>query len=129
MSESEQVNVRQTRAIVALIEHATIGDAAAACEIGESTIRRWLASDEGFRKALRDATRRMVDGAMAHAPKAADEAVKVLESIANDAGAPHTARVAAARHLDARRLRFLDALDLRDEVEELKAVVAELRRG
>src|SRR3954469_10724751 len=116
MSGKEQLNIRQSRAIVALIEHATITDAAAACDIGESTIRRWLASDEEFRRALREATRRLLDHAIAHAPKAADDAVKTLEVIASDEKAPHTARVAASRYLDARRWRVADAIDLREEV-------------
>lgn len=129
MIEDRELNVRQMRVVVALIEYPTISDAASACDIGESTIRRWLAQDEGFRVALREASRRMVESAIAHVHKSADEAVRVLESIAADDKAPYTARVAAARYLDARRLRFLDALDLRDEVDELKRLILDLRRG
>jgi transposase len=129
--EDRQPNVRQMRVIVALIEHPTIADAAAACDIGESTIRRWLAEDETFREALRDATQRLLEHTLAHAPMAADKGVKVLEEIAASETAPANARVAAAKYLDARRLRLIEVGDLQHRVDELEELYRALntRRG
>jgi hypothetical protein len=127
--EDRQLNVRQTRAIAALIEHATITEAAAACDIGESTIRRWLADDEAFREALRDATQRLLEHTLAHAPIAADKAVKVLEEMIANEKAPANARVAAAKYLDARRLRLLEVGDLQHRVDELEELYKALNSG
>ncbi len=114
------LSARKVRAIAALIEHATVTDAAQACGIGESTLRRWLAGDEGFRTALHDATRRLLAHTVAHAPIAGAKAVKILEALAADESVPATARVAAARYLDQRDARLQDFGDFGRRLEELE---------
>ena len=63
MSENKRISHKQVKAIAALMEHNTITDAAKATGIGESTIRRWIATSAAFRDALRDAETRLIDEA------------------------------------------------------------------
>jgi hypothetical protein len=93
-NKSAGLKRRQGRAIVAMLEHATVTDAAAACGIGYSTINRWLADDEEFRAELREAETRASEAAFGRLAARASQAVETLER--NLSSGSHGVEVRAA---------------------------------
>lgn len=118
-SEIEGISPRQAALLAGLIEGKGIDAAAKAARIATRTAYRWAAS-EPFKRALRATTREITETVVARAHGLGDGALRVLESIASDATAPASARVAAARHLDSRRWRALEHGQLRREVDEVR---------
>ena len=89
------LNLRQERAIVALLQEATIGRAAKVAEVGERTLHYWMRQpvfSQAFRKARRDAFSQAVSMTQHYAPLA----VNTLAKIMADPDAPQHARVTAA---------------------------------
>jgi hypothetical protein len=78
MRESMTLSRRHRRAVAALIEHATVEDAAKAAGIGTSTLRRYLA-DERFRATLAEAQRRVIDESFGRLASRSELAVATLE--------------------------------------------------
>lgn len=74
----DKLTAAQHRALVALLSHATITDAARACGSGERTIRRWLSESEEFRREYLQRTATAADAATARLRNASDMAVDVL---------------------------------------------------
>ena len=84
------------RAIIALLHHKTVAEAANAVGIGETTLFRWL-HDSAFKDAYREAKYEVVQQALSQLQRTSSEAVRVLQNIMRDNKAsPHT-RVTAAR--------------------------------
>jgi transposase len=75
----EQLSRRQRAAIFALLEHPTTREAARVAGVGESTLRRWLVSDEAFRAALADAQHRATEAAFGRLASRSERAVETLE--------------------------------------------------
>ncbi|HXQ21994.1 MAG TPA: helix-turn-helix domain-containing protein [Candidatus Acidoferrales bacterium] len=118
-----ELTQRHQRAIAALLSEATITAAAKQCGCGERTLRRWL-SEADFRRAYREASRRVLDDAVARLRALTGEAVETL-------------RTAFAAQSDSVRVRaataILDAA-IKVETDDLGARVAALeaaakRRG
>src|SRR5262245_23578840 len=65
------------QAVVALLEHATIGRAAASVGIDESTMRQWLGR-AGFTHLYRRARRQLVEAALGRLQQAMAQAVDAL---------------------------------------------------
>ena len=55
---------RQVGAITALLGCRTLASAASAAHVGESSLRRWISSDEVFQEAYRQAQHEVVEQAM-----------------------------------------------------------------
>src|SRR5215813_95705 len=92
----EKLNRKQEQAIAALLSYPTIGEAARATGISESTLLRWLQQEE-FQTHYRDARREAIGQAIANLQKASSEAVKTLQDVMKDTTAPAPARVSAAK--------------------------------
>jgi hypothetical protein len=86
---------------------------------------------EPFREGLREAQRGALDLAIARAQVIADGAVATLEAIHKDESQPATARVAAARALDARRWKAAELGDVTERLDELEQLhrAAQRERG
>lgn len=106
-------------AIVALLAEPTIGKAAVAAGVSESTLYNWL-EDPSFQARYRDARRQVLEQAVSQLQRAAGQAVTVLVEIAEDGAAPQAARVSAAKTILDQAFRGLELLDLAAEVAELK---------
>ena len=65
------------KALAALLESATITEAAKKCELSEKTLRRYL-EDAEFQKEFRAARRQIVESAVSALQQAANEAVETL---------------------------------------------------
>ncbi len=106
-------------AIAALIQHSTIDEAAAACGIGASTLRRWLALPD-FQARYRAARARLVETAINRLQRDSAAAADALIGVAKDADAPAAARVSAARAVLSMAVETVQLIDLVDRVEMLE---------
>ncbi len=109
----------QERAIIALLNEQTISGAAAAAEVGQRTLYRWLRQPE-FSRAYREARRDAFGQAIALTQRYAPLAVNTLAQIMMGDGAPSSSKVAAATTI----LRFgregIELDDLAARVEALE---------
>ena len=119
--DAKELNLtpRQTALMTGLVEGKSLSEAARAARISERTAARYVAAEE-FRRVMREVQRQRLELVVSQAHGVGDAAVEVLQQIAADPAAPASARVAAARHLDARRWRALEFGSLRAEVDEVK---------
>jgi hypothetical protein len=115
-------------AIVALLAHPTMPEAAKAAGVSETTLWRWLQRDD-FRKKYREAQEKVFDGALGSLHGATTEAVNCLRrnlSCGNPSAEVHAARTILDYTLRARELFDLEnrialleaALKAREEAEK-----------
>ena len=86
-------------AISALLAHNTIGEAARACGMGESTLRRWLKEDYSFKVAYRRAKEELLASVASQLRSAMGKAAGVLMDVACDPYSSPAVRVAAATRI------------------------------
>ncbi len=122
----EKLNRKQEQAIAALLSCPTIGEAARATGISESTLLRWLQQDE-FQDHYREARREAIGQAIANLQKASSEAVKTLQDVMKDMTAPAPARVSAAKIVLDTAIKAVEIEDLAARVEELERFAEEER--
>src|SRR4029453_10696766 len=92
----EKLSRKQEALISALLTAPRLADAAQTAGIGEVTAWRWL-KDATFQTAYRAARRAVVQHAITQVQQATGEAVETLRSVMQDAEAPASARVSAAK--------------------------------
>ena len=90
------MNVRQKKALAALLQYPTHKAAAQACGLSERQLRTYL-RDPLFRAEFDRLTAELLDEAVQAAKKSMTPAVCTLAEIAGNAEASDTARTAAAR--------------------------------
>src|SRR5215470_6810621 len=73
----EKLSRKREAAILALLAHPTIPEAAKACGISETTMWRWLQRSD-FQERYREAQHRVFDGALRSLQSASTEAVDCL---------------------------------------------------
>ena len=88
----------QRQAILALLEYATVGEAAQSVDRHERTLYRWL-RDPVFRRCLDDAFAAREASLQVQAMHEASEAFSVLGRMAGDKHKDSRVRVSAARHV------------------------------
>ncbi len=112
-------------AMVALLSHPTIGDAAAATGISEKALRLWMAKPD-FAEAVRTLRQQVLEAGATRLTGLVSEAIQTLEEGLK-------ARKAADRTRAARAiLEFRERMDrdqLRERVETLERQLADLQRG
>ena len=110
-------------AVVALLEHPTVRQAAQAVGIGEATLFRWLQVPE-FQDAYRDAKRQIVNHAIARLQQATIEAVDTLSEVMKDKNKPPSPRVKAAKTVLELAVKALEIEDIQSRVESLERIVS-----
>ena len=118
MKELTNTELRQDRAIVALLSEPSIEAAAKTADVSDVSIWRWMKQPE-FRAKLRDARRAVVEGAIGRLQAAATEAVDTLRRNLT-CGTPSVEVKAAATILD-QAVRCVELFDLAERVEHLEA--------
>jgi len=121
MKELTNTEMRQERAIVALLAEPSIEAAAKTAEVSDVTIWRWMKLPE-FRSKLRDARRAVVEGAIGRLQQAATEAVETLRRNLT-CGTPSVEVRAAATILD-QAIKAIELFDVVERVEQLEARLA-----
>lgn len=118
------LDAAQGRALAALLSCATVAEAAKRSRLSEPTLYRYL-RDETFRAAYRRARADVVDHAITQLQRDCAIASKTLRDVCEDAGAPASARVAAARIILDGAVRAVEVQDLAARVEALEAQLKE----
>ena len=94
--DSEDLTVRQEKAIAALLSCRTVAEAAKLAQVGERSIYRWLKQDT-FQSHLRRARRQALSESLGRLQQVADRAVDTLDTILDDKKATAASRVSAVR--------------------------------
>lgn len=105
---------------MALLTSPTIGDAANTAGVGERTLHTWLAEDEAFKTALRQAQDQAIDTAVSRLAGAATDAAHTLATIANNTAEKASTRVTASRAILDAVLRLSEHRDLVDRITRLE---------
>src|SRR5262245_63304457 len=92
----EKLSHKQEQTIAALLTVPNLADAAHHAGIGERTLLRWL-KETAFQASYREARRQVVQQAIVQVQRATREAVETLRSVMQDAEAPASAKVSAAK--------------------------------
>ena len=117
----EGISTDQLKAIMALLEHATVEKAARACGTHKNTIYKWLREDVQFQDAWREARQKAFSATVARLQAASSGAVDTLVDIAEDPTQPGAARVSASRTILDYAVKAIAVEDLATDIEELKA--------
>ena len=119
-AHGEKLSRKQEQTIAALLTCDSLTAAAAGCGIAEATLHRWL-KDDGFQAAYREARRAVVQQAIVQVQGATGEAVKTLRAVMQDADAPASARVSAAKAILETAIRAVELEDLEARIAALEA--------
>jgi hypothetical protein len=109
----------QLRALEALLTSPSIAAAAKAVNVSERTVRRWLAEDEPFKAAVRQARADMLTHASARLAAACSAAAETLVELL-DSKERGEVRVAAARSILASAAKAEELDSLASRIEELE---------
>ena len=96
MPAQADLTPKQKKAVAALLTSRTQAEAAKTAQVGERTLKRWLAEDERFKAAYQHALRDLLAKASAKLSKGTDE----------------SARVSAAKAVLDQALRFSEFADV-----------------
>jgi hypothetical protein len=116
------------KALTALLENSTITAAAEAAGVGHRTLTRWMAVDDEFKRALREAQTRALQQTITRLSGAGPTAANVLTEIACDPYAPHSVRVQAASRILSEQRAGLNMGALRSDLDDLWRIVDELEK-
>ena len=115
-------DIRWGRAIIALLEEATVEKAAAAANVSPATLRRWMAVEE-FKGRLRQAERKCLSREFARLQRAAGLAVDTLIRVMKNKTATDAACVHAAECVLKYAYKGTEQEDLAVEIAQLKKLV------
>jgi hypothetical protein len=119
----QKIGRKREQAIAALLSHGTIDAAAKAVGVAEVTLRRWL-KDPGFRAEYWEARRLAMEHATSQLQQLSSAAANALRAVIEDATAPHSARVAAARTVFELGYRGVEIEDLAGRISALEQKAA-----
>jgi transposase len=126
MKELTNTEMRQERAIVALLSEPSIEAVAKTPDVSDVTIWRWMKRPD-FRAKLRDARRAVVEGAIGRLQQTATEAVDTLRRNLT-CGTPSVEVRAATAILD-QAIKAVELFDMVERVEQLEAQLAATAEG
>ena len=115
------MTAKQAKALSALLNNLTQERAAAAADIGISTLKRYLA-DPDFQAEYQKAMSKLIEGAATQAKQGLSPALSCLREIVNDSKKSDMARIQAARSLLEYGLRNYSPATLLAKMEPLAQV-------
>jgi hypothetical protein len=118
----EKLTRKKEQAIVALLSHGSIPEAARATGIAAVTLWRWLQLD-GFRDEYQKARRDAVGRAIDQVQRAAAGAVQTLEGVMSDEQTPASARVSAAKTVLDSALKAVELEDVQGRLQALESAL------
>ena len=123
MQSAGKLTRKQEALISALLTAPSLAAAAQQAGLSEVTAWRWL-KDATFQAAYREARRAVVQHAITQVQQATGEAVETLRSVMQDAEAPASARVSAAKAVLETAIKAVELEDL-----EARIVALETEKG
>jgi hypothetical protein len=124
ISGKKSLPKRRMEAVVALLSHRTVREAAHAVGIGESTLFRWL-QDPFFQDAYRAAKYDVVQQTLAQLQRASGEAAHVLQKIMTDPKVSAYTRVAAARIILETSIKAVEIDTLEARITKLEEFIGD----
>lgn len=125
---SEKLTRKQEQAILALLSHRTIEDAARACKTPVRTLFRWL-KEPNFAAAYRMAKREAFGQGIAWLHQLTGAAVSTLGKVMLDAGTPPATKVRAADSILNHTLKALETEDIETRLALLEQSADENKPG
>jgi hypothetical protein len=113
---------KQEAALLSLLSHKTLKEAALSAGISMPTLWRYL-RDPIFSLRYREARRELVECAMVRLQNDAEHAAKVLRDVADDKEAPAGARVTAARTIIELSVKSVELGDLQHRITSLEEYI------
>jgi transposase-like protein len=110
---------KKSKAILALLENRTVGEAAESIGVGQSTLFRWM-QDHNFQQHLLQAKRKVIDQAITQLQNMCGDAVEVLKQIMIDDTNPPTSRIACAKAILDQSLKGFELEDLAVRIDSLE---------
>ena len=123
MSENETLSPQQVRAIAALLQPGTKGDAAKAAGVTDATLYRWLKQDAAFKAELRAAQDAAIETAVSLLSAEARDAANTLVDIHKDVAVPAAVRVQAARAVLVENLKVREQNNLAERIANLEKLL------
>jgi hypothetical protein len=120
MQPAEKLTRKQEALISALLAAPRLTDAVQQVGISEVTAWRWL-KQEAVQTAYREARRAVVHHAIVQVQRATGEAVETLRSVMQDAEAPASAKVSAAKTILDTAVKAIELEDLEHRIGALEA--------
>ncbi len=117
-----ELSERQRRAIAALLSARNVSEAAQAAQVGERTLRRWLA-EPTFRAALTGAEGQAIDAATRRLVSLTDSAIDVLTTVMQDPDAPSGVRLRAAQGVLDNLLRLRELRNVEERLTRLEGLI------
>jgi DNA-binding MurR/RpiR family transcriptional regulator len=115
---------KQELAIATLLTSPSIADAASAIGISEATLWRWL-QDTDFQENYRAAKRQVLSQSISSLQNATSDAVRTLQDVMRDDGAPHSARNQAAKTILEFAFRGIEAEEVETRLAALEKAMEE----
>jgi hypothetical protein len=115
----DKTSRKEEQAIASLLSQGTIGQAAIASNISESTLRRWL-KEPHFQAAYSQAKRQILEGTVNRLRSIGDAAVDGLSEVVKDKNSPAGARVSAGRTILEVMFRAVEMQDLAERLDKLE---------
>jgi hypothetical protein len=122
--QSSKLGRKQDEAILALMTHKNVEDAARAASVGVRTLWRWLKQPE-FDAAYREVRRSTFSQSTARLQQASSAAVSTLLKIMVDPNAPAASRVRAADVVMEHGIRAIQIEDIQARLSELERATRE----
>lgn len=120
MSEPMKVPPKQLKALEALLDGASIQDAASAAGVNRKTVARWL-QEPAYWKLYQVNSARSLELAARRLTGKLDMAVDMLTSVMEDEDAPAGVRLRAAQQVIDGSLKLLDTADFAERLAALEA--------
>lgn len=120
----DKLPAKKARALSCLLSSRGFCEAAKAAGVGEATLWRWM-REEDFSQAYAEARRQVVEVALANLQGACGKAVATLEAVLDDAVAPFSCKVAAARVILETSVKIIELQDLESRLAALEAKLQE----
>ena len=111
---------KQEEAIIALLTHRNVEEAARAIDVAPSTVFRWMKEPE-FDRAYREARRLAFRQSIGRLQQGATAAATTLLKIMVDSDAPHSCRLRAADSVLAHAAKAIELEDIEARLAALEA--------
>ena len=120
----ENVNLthRQKKAALALLDHRTKSEAAAAAGVSPRTLYRWL-GEPVFKAALAKAEGEAIGEATRDLVMLSKAAIGILEQVMNDQGNPPSVRLRAANSVMGHLVRLRELRNVEERLSNLEVAV------
>jgi HAMP domain-containing protein len=129
MEENTQIlNIKQEKAIAALLTEDTVQLAAEKAGVGETTIYRWM-KEEAFDKAFKAARKSALSQTISRLQQTTTNAVNTLRSVMENEDAPASSRVTAAKTVLEMAFKAYELEDLATKVEEMEQYIQEVKEA